>query len=154
MKRIISLLLLAYVMISCVACQTPTEKPEETTKAAVEWRVDSPEDLRCTEEDQQIGRAIHSGIYYYEGGGRFLYVANDDHVYRLVPMRGTPDDFFDGLVSGDKIAIVAVETVRGQVYSFEKIKQLAVSEKGDSSKIPAEILDKFVEADSPYQAQE
>ncbi len=153
MKRIISILLLAVVMISCVACQAPTETPDDTTKAAGEWRVDSPEDLRCTEEDQQIGRAIHSGIYYYEGGGRFLYVPNDDHIYILIPMRGTPDDFFDGLTSGDKIAIVAVETVRGQVYSFEKIKQLAISEKGDSSKIPSDILDRFVETDIPYQDQ-
>ena len=153
MKKLISILLLVFIIISCVACQTPgdetkeTEAPEETK---TNYRPENPNDINVSEDELEKGYRIYEGFFYYEGGAKYFCDSISKSIYQLPQLieKLMPSDFYDGFNTGDTIRIKAVEKSFAGNYQLEG-KQIALVSDGDASSIPAEILEKFVEKDAP-----
>jgi len=144
MKRIISILLIALVSLSFVACQTPDKDDEttETEKTAADYKPENPDDIIISDEEQYYGYKIYQGYYYYEDGLRYFYDTNEERMYEIPQLIAAimPSDFYDGLSTGDTVRIKAIDK-----DLYLQCKQISVVYGGDISDIPEEILAKFVE---------
>lgn len=147
MKRIIAVLLLAVLVLSCVACQgTDGETTATTTENATEKYHPDPDKMALTEEELSQGYKLYQGIFYDqtsgEVGGYLLYDTDKDCVYELPQTISQPDDFFDGFSSGDTVKIKGYDR-DGLRYYYINASQISLVTEGDVSNIPDDILEKF-----------
>ena len=153
MKRIVSLLLLVFILISMAACQAGDMDPVETTEAApkADYHPADPDSIAVSEEELAMGYRIYQGIFYYEGGGRYLYEPTTERIYVLPQLIGRlmPADFYDGFTTGDTVRIKAVEKTYAGVAELQG-KQISLVYEGDSSSIPEEALKTIQQKDSVY----
>ena len=147
MKKLIAILLLAVMMISCIACQASDDKSKDTEneRNEADYHPESPDDIVVSEEEQQKGYKIYQGYYYCEGNSRCLYDTVNQKLYYLPQLIGAmmPSDFYEGFSTGDTVRIKATMAEFGRNTYELKGKQIALVSEGDVSDIPAEILEKF-----------
>ena len=153
MKRIVSLMLLVFILISMAACQARGIDPVETTEAATkaDYHPADPDSIAVSEEELAMGYRIYQGIFYYEGGGRYLYEPTTERIYVLPQLIGSlmPADFYNGFTTGDTVRIKAVEKTYAGVAELQG-KQISLVYEGDLSSIPEEALKKIQQKDSVY----
>ena len=149
-----SILLALLVLFSLVACdaiggKTPEQTEAETTKA--DYHPADPDSIAVSEDEQAKGYRIYQGIYYFEGGGKYLYELTTDRIYVLPQLIGAlmPADFYDGFKTGDTIRLKAVEREYARVAELQG-KQIALVYEGTAANIPEEALNRLVEKDAPY----
>ena len=154
MKKLISILLALLVLFSMVACdaiggKTPEKTEAETTKA--DYHPADPDSIAVSEDEQAKGYRIYQGIYYFEGGGKYLYEPTTDRIYVLPQLIGVlmPADFYDGFKTGDTIRLKAVEREYARVAELQG-KQIALVYEGTAANIPEEALNRLLEKDAPY----
>ena len=147
MKKIIAVLLLAVLVLSCVACQgTDGETTATTTENTAEKYHPDPDKMALTEEEQSQGYKLYQGIFYDkngdEVGGYVLYDTDKDYVYDLPQTIHQPDDFFNGFSTGDIVKLKGYDRdVMGDLYI--NASQISLVTDGDISSIPEEILEKL-----------
>ncbi len=150
MKKIISVLLLAFVLLSCAACQIQEDEPEksETEKPTVDYHP-APENMTVSADEQQKGYRLYQGFFYYEGGAYYFYDTTEQNLYWIPLTIFVPDDFYDGCSTGDTVKIKGIEQYRtGSGYSLDS-SQISVVREGEASDIPANVMSMFQEKDAP-----
>ena len=150
MKRLIAILLLAVMMISCIACQASEDETKDTENEEneIDYTPENPDDIVVSDEELDKGYKIHQGYFYYEDGGYYFYDTSADSIYQISQTIFMPDDIFDGFSTGDTVRMKAVLKEVARSYFIEP-RQISLVSDGDSSSIPAEILERFVEKDAP-----
>ena len=153
MKRIVSVLLLVCLLLSLAACQITGADPQDTTEPVTkaDYHPEDPDSIAVSEEDLAKGYRIYQGIFYYEGGGRYLYDYNSDRIYVLPQLIAIlmPADFYNGFTTGDTVRIKAVEKGFAGVAELQGT-QISLVYEGDVSSIPEEALKRIQQKDAPY----
>ena len=145
MKRVVSVLLLVLVLISCMACETKDEAPEttEAEKPAVDYHP-APENMTISEEEQRKGYKLYQGYFYHEGDFYYFYDTSEENLYWLRETIFQPDGFFDVCSTGDTVKIKGIGIIERSDYLLDSY-QISVVNEGEASDIPEDIKKLFEE---------
>ena len=145
MKRVVSVLLLVLVLISCMACETKDEAPEttEAEKPAVDYHP-APENMTISEEEQRKGYKLYQGYFYHEGDFYYFYDTSEENLYWLRETIFQPDGFFDVCSTGDTVKIKGIGIIERSDYRLDSY-QISVVNEGEASDIPEDIKKLFEE---------
>ncbi|MBO5203410.1 MAG: hypothetical protein J6B72_02230 [Clostridia bacterium] len=145
MKRVVSVLLLVLVLISCMACETKDEAPEttEAEKPAVDYHP-APDNMTVSEEEQKKGYKLYQGFFYHEGGLYYFYDTSEERLYWLTELIFQPDGFFDVCSTGDTVKIKGISKLDRLGYELDSY-QISVVNEGEASDIPEDIKKLFDE---------